>query len=131
EAAVAEVGGGTVTGTERDDAGGFEVDVVRPDGAEAEVHLSPDFDVVRTEVDDARDDDRFDDDGPDGDDLVGEELERARAAALEIVPDGVVTDAEREPGGYEVEVVRPDGREVDVHLDESFAVTVTVPDVDD
>ncbi|MDQ4054266.1 MAG: PepSY domain-containing protein [Actinomycetota bacterium] len=52
------------------------------------------------------------------------EMDRARAAALEAVGGGEVTDTEKgdEEGAYEIEVTKDDGTEVDVHLDESFEV---------
>jgi hypothetical protein len=48
-AAIAAVGGGTVTEVERDDgmgAGGFEVEVTRNDGSQLEVHLDGGYNVV-------------------------------------------------------------------------------------
>ena len=58
------------------------------------------------------------------DDLQGDERDRATSAALEAVGEGEVTDTESgdEEGAYEVEVTRPDGTQVDVHLDEDFTV---------
>src|ERR671915_416451 len=53
-AAIAAVGGGTVTGVERDDGyatGGFEVEVKRDDGSQVEVHLDRDLNVVGQEAD--------------------------------------------------------------------------------
>ena len=52
------------------------------------------------------------------------EIDRASAAALDAVGEGKVTDTEKgdEEGAYEIEVTKPDGTEVDVHLDESFNV---------
>ena len=64
-AALAAVGGGTVTEVERDDGGAaYEVEVRRDDGSQVEVHLDGDFDVVGQEADDDGPNDR---DGP-GDD---------------------------------------------------------------
>lgn len=63
--------------------------------------------------------------GDDGDKPVqGAALDRARAAALDRVGGGRVTDTEAgdEEGAYEVEVTRGDGSEVDVHLDGDFKV---------
>ena len=59
-----------------------------------------------------------------GEELQGDELERARTAALEAVGEGEVTDTEvgDEEGAYEIEVTKSDGTEVDVHLDENFVV---------
>ena len=58
-AALAAVGGGTVTEVERDDGNGpgtFEVEVERDDGSQVEVHLDRDLNVVGREADE---------DGPD------------------------------------------------------------------
>jgi uncharacterized membrane protein YkoI len=56
--------------------------------------------------------------------IDGPALARASAAALAHTGEGRVTDTEvgDEEGFYEVEVTLPDGSQVDVHLDESFAV---------
>ena len=64
-----------------------------------------------------------DDDG-DQAPITGSALERASAAALEETRGGRVTETEAgdEEGAYEVEVTLDDGRQVDVHLDEDFAV---------
>jgi uncharacterized membrane protein YkoI len=58
-AAIAAVGGGTLTELERDDgdngygtSGGYEVEVKRDDGTQVEVHLDGDYDVVDQEADD-------------------------------------------------------------------------------
>ncbi len=58
------------------------------------------------------------------DDLTGDERDRASAAALEAVGEGKVTGTETddEEGAYEIEVTRPDGSQVDVHLDKDFQV---------
>jgi uncharacterized membrane protein YkoI len=51
-AALAAVGGGTVTEVERDDGNGaFEVEVRRDDGSQVEVHLDRDLNVVGREAD--------------------------------------------------------------------------------
>ena len=63
-AAVAAVGGGTVSEVERDDGygtGGFEVEVKRDDGAQVEVHLDRDLKVVGQQADE---DGPSDKDGP-------------------------------------------------------------------
>jgi uncharacterized membrane protein YkoI len=65
KAALAEAGGGQVTGAEAED-GGFEVEVRMPDGSEVDVLLGSDYAVLATDRDDDRDDDR---DGRDADDL--------------------------------------------------------------
>jgi len=65
--------------------------------------------------------------------ITGPDLETATAAALEHTGGGRVTETEAgdEEGAYEVEVTLPDGRQVDVHLDEHFAVLDTAPDGDE
>jgi uncharacterized membrane protein YkoI len=57
-AAIAAVGGGTLTELERDDgddeygtSGVYEVEVKREDGTQLEVHLDGDYDVVGQEAD--------------------------------------------------------------------------------
>ena len=53
-AAIAAVGGGTVTEVERDDGNGtgaFEVEVTRDDGSQLEVHLDGDLNVVGQQAD--------------------------------------------------------------------------------
>ena len=56
--------------------------------------------------------------------ITGDALDKASAAALEYLGGGQVTETEvgDEDGYYEVEVTLDDGRQVDVHLDESFKV---------
>lgn len=64
-------------------------------------------------------------DGNDNDRLTGSTLEKASSAALEEVGSGTVTDAEASDDldhAYEVEVTLENGDDVDVELDESFAV---------
>jgi hypothetical protein len=66
-AAIAAVGGGTVTEVERDDGYGtgvFEVEVKRDDGSQVEVHLDGDLNVVGQEADE---DGPNDQDGPNDD----------------------------------------------------------------
>jgi uncharacterized membrane protein YkoI len=66
-AAIAAVGGGTVTEVERDDGNGtgaFEVEVTREDGSQLEVHLDGDYNVVGQEADE---DGANDNDGPNED----------------------------------------------------------------
>ena len=67
-AAIAAVGGGTVSEVERDDgdgsAGGFEVEVKRDDGSQVEVHLDGDYKVVGQQADE---DGPNDQDGPNDD----------------------------------------------------------------
>jgi uncharacterized membrane protein YkoI len=53
-AAMAAVGGGTLTEVERDDGDGtgvYEVEVTRDDGSQLEVHLDGDYNVVGQEAD--------------------------------------------------------------------------------
>jgi uncharacterized membrane protein YkoI len=53
-AAIAAVGGGTVTEVERDDGNGtgaFEVEVTRDDGSQVDVHLDRGFRVLGTKAD--------------------------------------------------------------------------------
>jgi uncharacterized membrane protein YkoI len=56
--------------------------------------------------------------------ITGAALDRAKAAALAQTGGGKVTGTEAgdEEGAYEVEVTRPDGSQVDVHLDKRFHV---------
>ena len=60
--------------------------------------------------------------GAASDELAGEERDRAGSAALEVVGEGKVTgtEADDEEGAYEIEVTKPDGSQVDVHLDENY-----------
>ncbi|WP_208858855.1 PepSY domain-containing protein [Cryobacterium zongtaii] len=66
--------------------------------------------------------DPFESDGP----LTGSALDKASAAALDAVGSGTVTDTEsgddNDAHAYEVEVTLADGTDVDVALDEKFAV---------
>ena len=56
--------------------------------------------------------------------ITGPALSKASAAALEHTGGGKVTETEAgdEEGAYEVEVTKPDGSQVDVHLDGNFEV---------
>lgn len=62
--------------------------------------------------------------------ITGGDLERASAAALAHTGEGRVsgTEAGDEESAYEVEVTLDDGSQVDVQLDESFAVVSTEPE---
>ena len=66
--------------------------------------------------------------GDDGDkQATGAGAEKAKAAALQLIPGGTANAVERdgENGAtWEVEVTRPDGTTVDVRLDEGFGVVV-------
>ncbi|MFI5429907.1 PepSY domain-containing protein [Aeromicrobium sp. UC242_57] len=64
--------------------------------------------------------------GSDDPSLSAGDREKASAAALQHVGGGSVTDAERGDGddtyAYEVEVTLPNGTDIDVELDDTFAV---------
>ena len=62
-----------------------------------------------------------DDDGPSA---TGPDADRAKAAALAHLGGGTANAVEREDeeAAWEVEVTKPDGRTVDVHLDASYDV---------
>jgi len=65
--------------------------------------------------------------------ITGDALQKASDAALEHTGGGSVTGTEEgdEESLYEVEVTLDDGRQLDVQLDESFAVVGTEGDDDD
>ncbi len=132
QAALAETGGGSVTDAEVDDEESkYEVEVTLENGSEVDVQLDEDFQVVGTKTDDDhgdRDDDGDDHDGSDDVPVAAADRQRAEQAALAETGDGTVTGVESEGTGYEVEVTRTDGTEVDVHLDEAFTVTRVVED---
>ena len=64
--------------------------------------------------------------------ICGQARDRASAAALAKTGGGRVTETEvgDEEGAYEVEVTRPDGSQVDVHLDRAFNVLSSAGDDD-
>jgi uncharacterized membrane protein YkoI len=64
--------------------------------------------------------------------ITGDALQRASEAALAETGGGTVTGTEvgDEESYYEVEVTRGDGSQVDVQLDENFAVVGSSPDVE-
>ncbi len=64
--------------------------------------------------------------------ITGVELEKATDAALAHTGGGTVTETEKgdEESLYEVEVTLDDGSQVDVQLDENFAVVGTEADDD-
>jgi uncharacterized membrane protein YkoI len=61
---------------------------------------------------------------------TGSNIEKAKSAALDHTNGGNVTGTEvgDEEGYYEVEVIRGDGSQVDVHLDRDFNVLGTPAD---
>ena len=69
--------------------------------------------------------------GSDDEALSSADRNKAEAAALKYVGGGAVTDAERGDGddkyAYQVEVTLPNGTDIDVELDDSFAVTNSPP----
>ncbi len=71
-AALAETGGGTVTDSEQEANGGYEVEVTLDDGTDIDVHLDDNFEVTGTDTDDdddeTNDDDETDDDDDETDD---------------------------------------------------------------
>lgn len=62
----------------------------------------------------------------DGGDVTGPTADQARAAAVQAVPGGhagkVEADHETGASGYGVAVAKPDGSQVEVHLDSSYHV---------
>ncbi len=62
--------------------------------------------------------------------ITGAALDKASEAALASTGGGKVTETEvgDEDSYYEVEVTLPDGSQVDVQLDEGFAVVGSAPD---
>jgi len=128
DAALAEVGDGTVTEAERSDDldHAYSVEVRREDGTEVDVELDDDFAVVRVDgvVPGATPSD-----SPSADagsvPITADERADAEAAALAEVGTGTVTDLDRSDDAdhaWEVEVTGADGRDVDVELDAAFAV---------
>lgn len=76
--------------------------------------------------------DEFGDDDATQKSITGNALQKASDAALEYTGGGEVTETEvgDEESYYEVEVTRDDGSQVDVQLDENFAVVGSSPDVE-
>ena len=66
--------------------------------------------------------------------VSGSNAEKAKAAALKAVGGGSVTEVEHQDGDgggvYEVEVKRPDGSQVEVHLDGNYNPVGTEADDD-
>jgi uncharacterized membrane protein YkoI len=72
-----------------------------------------------------------DDDGTDRP-ITGDALSKAKAAALANTAGKVTaTEVGDEEGYYEVEITRPDGSQVDVHLDRNFNVLRSHADRED
>ncbi len=73
--------------------------------------------------------------GGDDDTISAADREKASAAAIDYMGGGAVTDAERGDGddayAYAVEVTLPNGTDIDVELDDSFAVTNNPPKASD
>ncbi|WP_299055590.1 hypothetical protein [uncultured Nocardioides sp.] len=131
-AAIDAVGGGEVLEAETSDDRGeaYEVDVLDATGVTWSISLDEDLAVVQRErEDDGWDDGEQDTDvtGREADDVpvTGAERERVAAAAVEEVGDGEATAVERSDDpdeAYEVEVVKTDGTQWDVTLDDQLAV---------
>jgi hypothetical protein len=66
--------------------------------------------------------------------VTGPDAEKAKSAALDVVGGGTVLEAEFQEAGsagyYEVEVQRPDGSQVEVHIDSQFQPVGTAADDD-
>lgn len=66
--------------------------------------------------------------------VTGSDAEQAEAAAIEAVGGGSVTEIEYQDGDgaglYEVEVQKPDGSQVEVHINGSFGDVGTTADDD-
>lgn len=66
--------------------------------------------------------------------VTGPSADKAKAAALDAVGGGTVLEAEYQEAGsagfYEVEVQRPDGSQVEVHIDSDFKPVGTAADND-
>jgi uncharacterized membrane protein YkoI len=137
EAALAEVGEGTVAGAERSDDldHTYSVEVRLDNGDDVDVELDEGYDVVRVDgvvpgsggsAPSGSNDDTTTADAGDGSAPIGaEERASAEKAALDHVGSGTVTDLDRSDDAdhaWEVEVTGADGRDVDVELDASFAV---------
>jgi hypothetical protein len=96
----------------RREGDGWEVDVRRGDGSVVEVNLGPELELL--ELDEEV--------GPGGglayDEVLGQLRERAILAARPHAGGGHVRSVEREEdGAFEVDVLRPDGKMVEVDLD--------------
>jgi uncharacterized membrane protein YkoI len=134
DAALDEVGEGTVTEAERSDDldHAYTVEVRRDNGTEVDVELDKGFEVVRVDgvVPGSAPSGSSDPDssargaGTDAP-IDADDRAAAEAAALAEVGSGTVTDLDRSDDAdhaWEVEVTSADGRGVDVELDAEFAV---------
>jgi uncharacterized membrane protein YkoI len=72
--------------------------------------------------------------GDDDEQVTGPSAEKAKAAALDAVGGGTVLEVERQDGdgegAYEVEVERPDGSQVEVHVSGQYDALGTAADDD-
>jgi uncharacterized membrane protein YkoI len=138
DAAIAEVGEGTVTEAERSDDPdhAYTVEVRREDGSDVDVELDDDYEVVRvdgaatgggTSGSDSEAPSSEPTGAATGDDapVSADDRSSAEKAALDAAGPGTVTDLDRSDDtdhAWEVEVTAADGRDVDVELDAQFAV---------
>ena len=149
EAALAEVGEGTVSDAERSDSldHAYTVEVRLDNGRDVDVELDNKFDVVRVDgvvpgsapapsqsPSATNGDDNADDRGTGtgtgtgtGDDapISADERSSAEQAALAEVGSGTVTELDRSDDAdhaWEVEVTTDDGRDIDIELDANFTV---------
>ncbi|SEN75715.1 PepSY domain-containing protein [Cryobacterium luteum] len=143
-AALAEVGPGTVTSAERNDDGGsvYDLEVRLDDGTTVDVELNDSFDVVWVGDYDTNDNNsNTSSPAPSATpsatadtsaaDQAANERASAEAAALAAIGSGRVTDFDRDDDWdhlYEVEVTLDDGSDRDVDLDANFVV-VSIDDV--
>jgi uncharacterized membrane protein YkoI len=135
EAALAEVGEGSVASAERSDDldHTYSVEVRLDDGGEVDVELDDGFEVVRVDgvvpgsgaSTGSSGDAATPRDSASAAPIGAEERASAEKAALDHVGSGTVTDLDRSDDAdhaWEVEVTGADGRDVDVELDASFGV---------
>ena len=87
----------------------------------------------------SRDDLGVDDNGADSEEgLTGPDAQKAKSAAIAAVGSGTISEVERDDGddgygtsgGYEVEVKRDDGSQLEVHLDGDYNVVGQEADED-
>ena len=149
-AALAEVGPGTVTSADRNDDGGsaYDLEVRLDDGTTVDVELNDSFDVVWVgdyDTDDTNTSNNSSDDSSSSSpsatpsatadtsaaDQAASDRASAEAAALAAIGSGRVTDFDRDDDWdhlYEVEVTLDNGDDRDVDLDANFVV-VSIDDV--